>query len=66
MNAWICDCGTHGIVSSQPSSARALVHHLASTGHIRGEYHYGGCGNQRTSIMVSLLGDGRYQHQLVR
>jgi hypothetical protein len=64
MNAWLCECGTHGIVDSQPSSARALEDHLSSTGHGRGEYYYGGCMQQRTTVMVALADDGRYAHRL--
>ena len=63
MNAWLCACGSHGIVDSQPSSARALEAHLARTGHSGGEYYYG-CSAQRTTVEINLDADGRFTHRL--
>jgi hypothetical protein len=60
----MCGCGDHGVVDSQPASARALEAHLHATGHRRGEYFYG-CPDQRTTVEVSRLGPGRVIHQLV-
>ncbi|MDQ2707360.1 MAG: hypothetical protein M3Z25_06875 [Actinomycetota bacterium] len=64
MNAWHCVCGSHGIVDSQRSSARALEDHLASTGHRSGEYFYGGCVQQRTTVVIDLDDDGRCTRRL--
>ncbi|HEY9413750.1 MAG TPA: hypothetical protein VIQ30_03245 [Pseudonocardia sp.] len=64
MNAWLCECGSHGIVDSQPSSARALEDHLVSTGHSGGEYFYGRCMEQRTTVEVVLTDDGGFAHHL--
>jgi hypothetical protein len=63
MNAWMCDCGAHGLTDSQPGARGALEEHLRASGHRRGEYYYGG-RDQRTAVAVTADPDGRFTHAL--
>lgn len=64
LNAWFCDCGSHGVDDTRPEALRRLEHHLETTGHGRGEYYYGH-PDQRTSVQVSVDEDGRFTHRLL-